>query len=56
MPGEANTFKRVAVKVGKSVGGMLPVYEGLKAGDELVISGSFILKAELGKSEASHEH
>lgn len=54
--GEENTFKRVAVKVGKSVGGMLPVYEGLKSGDELVISGSFILKAELGKSEASHEH
>lgn len=56
VPGEANTFKPVSVKVGKSVGGMLPVFDGLKSGDELVVSGSFILKAELGKSGASHEH
>jgi cobalt-zinc-cadmium efflux system membrane fusion protein len=56
VPGEPNTFKRVSVKVGKSVGGMLPVYQGLKPDEELVVTGSFILKAELGKSEASHEH
>ncbi len=54
--GEANTFKRVSVKVGKSVGGLLPVYDGLKEGDDVVVSGSFILKAEIGKSEAGHEH
>ena len=33
---------------------MVPVLSGLKAGEKLVVSGSFILKAELGKGEA-HE-
>jgi len=29
---------------------------GLEPGQRLVINGSFILKAELGKGAAAHEH
>jgi len=54
--GEENTFAKRAVVVGKSVGGMVPVLEGLKEGERVVTSGSFILKAELGKGSAEHEH
>ncbi|HTL29816.1 MAG TPA: efflux transporter periplasmic adaptor subunit, partial [Tepidisphaeraceae bacterium] len=54
--GEANTFAKREVKVGEAVGGMAPILAGLKAGEKFVVSGSFILKAELGKSEAGHEH
>jgi cobalt-zinc-cadmium efflux system membrane fusion protein len=54
--GEANTFARRVVSVGKSVSGYVPVISGLNEGDMFVASGTFILKAELGKSEAKHEH
>jgi cobalt-zinc-cadmium efflux system membrane fusion protein len=54
--GEANTFAKRAITVGKSVGGMVPILSGLKEGEQIVVHGSFILKAELGKSEAAHEH
>jgi cobalt-zinc-cadmium efflux system membrane fusion protein len=54
--GEANTFAKRTVTVGKPAGGMVPVLSGLKEGEPVVVSGTFILKAELGKSEASHEH
>lgn len=54
--GEANTFARREVVVGKPVNGFVPVMSGLKADEAVVISGSFILKAELGKSEAGHSH
>ena len=54
--GEANTFARREVTVGKSAGGYVPVIAGLEEGESLVVSGSFVLKAELGKSEATHDH
>ena len=54
--GEENTFAHRAVSVGKTVGGAVPVLEGLKEGEPVVVSGSFILKAELGKGEAGHGH
>jgi membrane fusion protein, heavy metal efflux system len=54
--GEPNTFAKRAVKVGKPVGGMVPVLAGLEEGQPVVTSGTFILKADLGKSGASHEH
>jgi cobalt-zinc-cadmium efflux system membrane fusion protein len=54
--GEENTFAKRPIKVGKPIGGMLPVIDGLKEGEQIVVSGSFILKAELGKGEAGHEH
>ena len=54
--GEANTFAKRAVTVGPPVGTMVPVLSGLRAGERVVVSGSFILKAELGKEGAAHEH
>ncbi|MCE9618752.1 MAG: efflux RND transporter periplasmic adaptor subunit [Planctomycetes bacterium] len=56
VPDEPNTFAKRAVTVGKSVGGLVPVYSGLAVGEKFVAAGSFILKAELGKGSAAHEH
>jgi cobalt-zinc-cadmium efflux system membrane fusion protein len=54
--GEPNTFAKRPVRVGAPVGPIVPVLDGLRADEPLIISGSFILKAELGKGEAAHEH
>ncbi len=54
--GEPNTFAKRPVSIGKTVGGLVPIYSGLAEGDLFVTSGSFILKAELGKGSAAHEH
>ncbi|MCC6579257.1 MAG: efflux RND transporter periplasmic adaptor subunit [Phycisphaeraceae bacterium] len=54
--GEPNTYAAREVSVGPAVGGMLPVLTGLQEGQSLVISGGFILKAELGKGSAEHQH
>ncbi|MBL8765282.1 MAG: efflux RND transporter periplasmic adaptor subunit [Phycisphaerae bacterium] len=53
---KANTFLKRPVTVGEAVGGMLPVLYGLREGEPIVIAATFILKAELGKSSAKHEH
>ena len=54
--GEPNTFAKRAVTVGHSVGGLVPILGGLVEGEEFVVAGTFILKAELGKGSAAHEH
>lgn len=54
--GEPNTFARREVSVGKPVSGYVLVTSGLKENEMFVVSGTFILKAEFGKSEAKHEH
>jgi cobalt-zinc-cadmium efflux system membrane fusion protein len=54
--GEENTFAKRAVTVGRPVGAWLPVLSGLKEGEPVVVSGTFVLKADLGKSGAAHEH
>lgn len=54
--GQPNTFAKRVVGVGPPVGGMIPVFAGLEAGEQYVSAGSFILKAEIGKAGASHEH
>ncbi len=56
VPGEPNTFAKRAVTIGKSVGGLVPIYSGLVDGEQFVAAGTFILKADLGKGSAAHEH
>lgn len=53
---EPNTFARRAIAIRKPVAGLVPVYAGLVEGEPFVASGSFILKAELGKASAEHQH
>lgn len=48
--GKQDTFAPKAVTVGAASGGMVPVEKGLSAGQPFVSSGTFVLKAELGKS------
>ncbi len=54
--GEPNTFAKRALTIGPPVGGLVPVVAGLVEGEKFVAAGSFILKAELGKGSAAHEH
>jgi cobalt-zinc-cadmium efflux system membrane fusion protein len=53
---EPNTFTPVPLTLGRRVGHYYPVLSGLKEGDSYVAKGSFLLKAELGKEGAAHEH
>jgi cobalt-zinc-cadmium efflux system membrane fusion protein len=49
-------FEPRPVRLGRSDGESTEVTSGLEAGDAYVAMNSFILKAELGKGEAEHEH
>ena len=60
---EGDGFEARPVKLGRvgytadpKSGRVIEILEGLKAGDRYVAKNSFTLKAELGKSEAGHEH
>lgn len=53
---EGNAYEARPVKLGKRDGEMVEVLSGLKAGEEYVSEGSFIIKADIGKSEAGHDH
>lgn len=55
-PGEPNTYQKRAVTIGSPVGGLVPVLSGLVEGEVFVSAGTFILKAELGKGTAKHDH
>jgi multidrug efflux pump subunit AcrA (membrane-fusion protein) len=39
-----------SVRIGEAVNGHVPVFEGLKAGEQVVVKGSFLLKSQLLKS------
>ncbi|MBK7877809.1 MAG: efflux RND transporter periplasmic adaptor subunit [Planctomycetes bacterium] len=54
--GEANTYAKRAVTIGRAVGGLVPVFSGLVEGEVFVSEGTFILKADLGKGAAAHDH
>ncbi|PKO82486.1 MAG: efflux transporter periplasmic adaptor subunit [Betaproteobacteria bacterium HGW-Betaproteobacteria-13] len=44
------------LELGRSDGGHVEVLSGLRAGERYVAKNSFVIKAELGKAGASHEH
>ncbi|WP_428937743.1 efflux RND transporter periplasmic adaptor subunit [Fontivita pretiosa] len=54
--GRPNRFAPRQVRVGQPIAGMVPIFAGLQEGEQYVAGGSFILKAELGKAGAAHEH
>lgn len=44
------------LELGRRHGGWVEVLKGLKAGESYVIENSFLIKADIGKSGASHDH
>lgn len=54
--GEEGAFAARPIEHGPAVGDFVPVTSGLAEGERVVVRGSFVLKAELGKSSAEHVH
>ena len=52
----AGGFEATPVKVGRSDGRTVEVLSGLKHGDQVASRNTFVLKSELGKASAGHEH
>jgi cobalt-zinc-cadmium efflux system membrane fusion protein len=50
----ADGFVAQPVTIGRSNGKQVEIVKGLKAGVEYAAAGSFVIKAELGKSSAEH--
>jgi cobalt-zinc-cadmium efflux system membrane fusion protein len=53
---EGNRFEPQPVVIGRSDGLRTEIVQGLESGARVVVKNAFLLKAELGKSEAGHEH
>lgn len=53
---KGNSFEATPVTLGEKSNNKVEVISGLKPGQSYVVENSFILKAELGKSSASHDH
>lgn len=51
-----NQFEVRPVTVGRRNSRVVEIVEGLPAGQDYVGKNSFVLKADIGKSEAAHEH
>ncbi len=49
-------FASRTVTTGRTDGKWTEIRSGLKSGERIVVSGSFVLKSELLKSEAGHDH
>ena len=48
-------FKATPVQLGDASGDTVIVRSGLTGNEQIATTGSFTLKAEIGKGEASHE-
>jgi cobalt-zinc-cadmium efflux system membrane fusion protein len=51
-----NRFQAQPVTLGRTDGTRTEIVEGLEPGATFVVKNAFLLKAEMGKSEAHHEH
>lgn len=49
-------FEAVPVRLGRTDGRHVEVVHGLAAGERYAATNSFVVKAELGKAEAGHDH
>lgn len=52
----ATGFQARPVTTGPGSDAAVPILSGLKPGEQVAVANSFVLKAELGKSEAEHAH
>lgn len=53
---KGNSFEATPIELGEKNGKYAEVIKGIKAGQSYVAENSYLLKAELGKSSASHDH
>ena len=53
---EGSNFELQPIETGRSDGKMTEVLTGLAPGELIVVRNSYLLKAELGRSEATHDH
>jgi cobalt-zinc-cadmium efflux system membrane fusion protein len=53
---EGSTFELQPVVPGRTDGVTTEISEGLQAGASIVVRNAFLLKAELGRGEATHDH
>ena len=53
---EGDTFEPRPVVIGKQDKQSVAILSGLKTGEEYASGNTFLIKAEIGKSEAEHEH
>ena len=53
---QSTSSKPQPVKLGRTDSEFSEVVDGLAAGDSYAVKNSFILKAEIGKGEAGHDH
>jgi membrane fusion protein, heavy metal efflux system len=51
-----DVFEARPVVVGRSDGKLTEIIEGLRAGEQYAAKNSFLIKADLGKAGASHDH
>ncbi len=49
-------FEKREITTGKADDEAYEILSGLNPGDEVAVANSFVLKAELGKAEADHDH
>jgi cobalt-zinc-cadmium efflux system membrane fusion protein len=50
------SFEARSVEVGRRLGGWVEILSGLKPGDKYAAGNSFVVKAEMGKASAGHDH
>jgi cobalt-zinc-cadmium efflux system membrane fusion protein len=53
---DGSDFELQPIETGRSDGKMTEVLAGLAPGELIVVRNSYLLKAELGRSEATHDH
>jgi membrane fusion protein, heavy metal efflux system len=51
-----NAFEARPLKLGRSDGKMVEVLKGLSAGEKYAAHNSYVIKADIGKAGASHDH
>ena len=53
---EGERYAERAVALGRRDAGNVEITSGLKSGEQVVVAQSFLVKADIGKSSAEHEH